>query len=89
MPLEQNDPVESLKIKPNHAECQRKGEPMATSQTQQYKPISEVARRYNLSENWLYQRSRLDKLPGQVRLGKHIRIDVAVFDAAVRSGELQ
>jgi predicted DNA-binding transcriptional regulator AlpA len=50
--------------------------------------IPELARARGLKESWLYERSRRDVLPGQVRYGRLIRVDLEEFDAGVRAGAL-
>lgn len=50
--------------------------------------ISELAKARGLKESWLYERSRRDALPGQVRYGRLIRVDLEEFDAGVRAGAL-
>lgn len=49
--------------------------------------IPELVRRYALpSENWAYQRSRNNNLPGMRRVGHYVRVNLAEFDAAVKTG---
>ena len=50
--------------------------------------LEELAERRKLKLSWLYERSRFNKLPGQRRLGRHVRIVLAEFDAGVRAGVL-
>lgn len=50
--------------------------------------LEELAERRKLKLSWLYERSRRDALPGQRRLGRHIRVALDEFDAGVRAGVL-
>ena len=50
--------------------------------------LEEVARLWGVPISWLYERSRRDQLPGQRRLGRHIRIDLQEFEAEVEKGAL-
>jgi predicted DNA-binding transcriptional regulator AlpA len=53
-----------------------------------YATLKEVARRWGIPVSWLYERSRRDQLPGQRRLGRHIRIDLNEFEEKVKDGIL-
>lgn len=50
--------------------------------------LEELAERRKLKLSWLYERSRRNALPGQRRLGRHIRVVLSEFDAGVRAGVL-
>ena len=50
--------------------------------------IAELAQERNLKESWLYERSRRGGLPGQLRFGRLIRVDLAEFDAGAKAGRL-
>ena len=59
------------------------------TEAKEFVDIPELVRRYDLpSENWVYQRSRKNKLPGLRRCGHYVRICVAEFDAAAKAGTL-
>jgi predicted DNA-binding transcriptional regulator AlpA len=53
-----------------------------------YASLREVAERWGVPISWLYERSRRDALPGQRRLGRHVRIDLEIFERGVRDGLL-
>ena len=57
----------------------------------EYLTLDELVERYKLpSKNWAYQRTRLENgLPGIRRLGRHIRICAAEFEAALEAGEVR
>ena len=46
--------------------------------------VHELARRTKTKPSYWYERTRRDQVPGQIRLGKFIRIDWPVFYQAVR-----
>ena len=50
--------------------------------------IDELSIERNLTKSWLYEQSRHDGLPGQVRYGRLIRVDLEEFDAGVKAGAL-
>ncbi|MBK35919.1 MAG: hypothetical protein CME26_10380 [Gemmatimonadetes bacterium] len=50
--------------------------------------LKEIAERYNLRLSWLYERSRRGELPGMVRLGNLVRVDIEEFDKGVKEGRL-
>lgn len=50
--------------------------------------LKELADRYNLRLSWLYERSRRDELPGQIRLGALVRVDLDEFEKGVKEGQL-
>ena len=53
-----------------------------------YVTIDELAEMFGISRNFCYQRSRTDELPGQVRMGRFIRVDPVKFEEAVLAGDL-
>ena len=53
-----------------------------------YLSLQEVAQRWGIPVSWLYERSRKDVLPGQRRLGRHVRIEPDEFEEGVKRGEL-
>ena len=50
--------------------------------------VAKLTKERNIKKSWLYERSRKEALPGQVRYGRMIRVDLAEFDAGVKAGEL-
>ena len=53
-----------------------------------YATLREVAERWGVPVSWLYERSRRNELPGQRRLGRHVRIDMEEFEQGVKEGTL-
>ena len=53
-----------------------------------YVTIPELALRRNLKVSWLYERSRKNAVPGMVRYGGLVRIDLDEFDEACKAGAL-
>ena len=52
-------------------------------------PLRTVSDMYDLKMSWLYARSRLpDGLPGAVKIGRHIRVNLDEFEEGVRNGKL-
>ncbi len=47
--------------------------------------IPELAKETGLSRNFLYQRSRLNAIPGQVNLGRYIRVNRSRFYAVLEN----
>ena len=60
----------------------------AMQMDEKYATLNEVARRWGIPVSWLYERSRRNELPGQKRLGRHIRIDLELFRKGVEEGVL-
>ena len=54
----------------------------------EYVTLGELSRGWSIPLSWLYERSRKDLLPGQRRLGRHIRINLQEFKDGVRNGDL-
>mgnify|MGYP001205261985 CR=1 FL=1 len=54
----------------------------------QYVSLQVIAERWDIRLSWLYERSRRDELPGMLRLGRNLRVDVDVFEKAVKEGQL-
>lgn len=50
--------------------------------------LKEVAERWDIPVSWLYERSRRNELPGQKRLGRHVRISLEEFEKGVEEGVL-
>lgn len=50
--------------------------------------INEMVAETQIPASWWYARSRTNALPGLIRLGRHLRIDVAAFFAAAERGEV-
>lgn len=50
--------------------------------------LRELSAKWDLRMSWLYERSRRNDLPGMLRLGRHIRVDLDEWDRAVEAGEL-
>jgi predicted DNA-binding transcriptional regulator AlpA len=50
--------------------------------------LPELAELRRLRLSWLYERSRRDALPGQRRLGRHVRVVLSEFDRGVQEGLL-
>lgn len=44
--------------------------------------IPDLARDLNVSDEWLYRRARQDSLPGLIRVGKRVLVDLDAFNAA-------
>ena len=53
-----------------------------------YASIAELAEEWGLKRGFLYERSRFDQLPGQVRIGRFVKIDRERFREAVERGDL-
>ena len=51
--------------------------------------LPELAAHTGIALSWFYERSRYDALPGQVRLGKYVRIDLGEFTEALRAGTVK
>jgi predicted DNA-binding transcriptional regulator AlpA len=58
------------------------------TQHSKYVSIPQLAQMRQLKVSWLYERSRRNKLPGQCRYGRLIRINIEQFDAGVSEGVL-
>lgn len=58
------------------------------SQPDEVVTLPELSERRKLKLSWLYSRSRFDKLPGQRRYGRHIRVVLSEFDQATKEGVL-
>ena len=43
--------------------------------------IKQLAERWKVPLSWLYERSRHDALPGQIRLGRYLRFSEAAVEA--------
>ena len=56
--------------------------------TRTLRNIPEMAQLTGIPASWFYTRSRKDNLPGQRRLGRHVRIDVDEFLEALREGKI-
>jgi hypothetical protein len=54
-----------------------------------YVSLAEVSRRWNIPLSWLYRRSGQNALPGQCRVGRYVRINLAKFEQAAREGALK
>ena len=63
-------------------------ETLETSENSRYMTLPELSRERKLKLSWLYERSRRDKLPGQRRFGRLIRVNLNEFDAGVERGAL-
>jgi len=50
--------------------------------------LNEVAKRWGIPISWLYERSRRNELPGQKRLGRHVRVSLEEFQKGVEDGAL-
>jgi len=50
--------------------------------------IPELAEELSIATSWLYERSRLNTLPGMRRVGRFLRIDRDEFYLALEKGEL-
>jgi len=50
--------------------------------------LKELADQFGLRLSWLYERSRHDELPGQMRFGNQIRVDVDLFEKGAKEGKL-
>ena len=55
---------------------------------EKYATLNDVSRRWGIPVSWLYERSRRNELPGQKRLGRHIRVDLDAFKKGVEEGAL-
>ena len=44
--------------------------------------IPDLARDLNVSDEWLYRRARQNALPGLIRVGKRVLVDLDTFNAA-------
>jgi predicted DNA-binding transcriptional regulator AlpA len=51
--------------------------------------IPQISDETGISRNWFYQRSRLGRLPGMRRFGKHLRIDRDEFFEALKKGAVK
>jgi predicted DNA-binding transcriptional regulator AlpA len=45
-----------------------------------YATLREVSERYQVKLSWLYEQSRQDSLPGQLRFGRQIRVNLQKFE---------
>ncbi len=51
--------------------------------------LRELARHTKMPLSWFYERSRFDSIPGQCRLGHHVRVNLSEFMAALRAGKVR
>ena len=51
--------------------------------------ITELATELNVNESFLYERSRMNALPGLRRLGRFLRVNVEEFYRALENGDLK
>lgn len=54
-----------------------------------YMTAEELAEYLRVKPGWVYKRTRLNLIPGQVKIGGAVRIDRETVQAAIRSGELK
>ncbi len=54
-----------------------------------YLTLEELAAYLKVSLGWVNQRSRLGQLPGQVKVGRGIRIHRETMEVAILNGELE
>jgi len=47
---------------------------MKSDQAQEMYTLKEVAEILRVSPGWVYERSRRGTIPGQVKIGKHVRV---------------
>ena len=59
-----------------------------TNEDIRFVTLKEVAERWSIPISWLYERSRRDELPGMTRLGRHVRVDLELFEKGVKEGRL-
>ena len=45
-----------------------------------YATLPEVSEKYRVKLSWLYEQSRQDSLPGQLRFGRQIRVNLQKFE---------
>ena len=55
----------------------------------EYPTIPQLAKKMNLPQSWLYDRSRRDALPGLRQIGRYVRVNLAEFLAALEAGDLK
>ena len=51
--------------------------------------IPQLSEEIQVPASWLYERSRHNRLPGQRRMGKYVRVDREEFFTALRDGSLR
>ncbi|MBT5142046.1 MAG: hypothetical protein HN559_12205 [Gemmatimonadetes bacterium] len=51
--------------------------------------IPQLAAYTGIPVSFFYERSRHDSIPGQVRIGRYVRIHLPTFLAAMRSGQVK
>jgi predicted DNA-binding transcriptional regulator AlpA len=51
--------------------------------------IPQLSEEIQVPVSWLYERSRLDRLPGKRRVGKYVRVDRHEFFTALKDGSLR
>lgn len=56
------------------------------AETRQFISLKEFGERYGIPAGTLYHLSAGGKIPGKMKIGKTVRIDVEEFEAAARSG---
>ena len=53
-----------------------------------YVKLTELSEILQVPMSWLYERSRRNAIPGQRRLGAHIRIDLEEFRKGLKNGDM-
>ena len=51
--------------------------------------IPELAKELNVNVSFLYERSRMNSLPGMMRLGRLLRVEREAFYSALENGDLK
>ena len=51
-----------------------------------YVKLKDAAEKYGIPLSWFYERSRKDQLPGQIRCGRHIRLNLDEFERGAKEG---
>lgn len=57
--------------------------------TRTLRSLPEMAQLTGLPVSWFYTRTRKGTIPGQRRLGRHVRIDMVQFLEALEKGKIE